>query len=79
VVCPDFHWVLGSLQKVSPLLQCTNDSEHLFVMDLVVPFHQRQGFAVESHWLPLLFSEESLGEDGSGGKVRTVGLNAKGF
>jgi len=25
-------------------------------MDLVVPFHQRQGFAVESHQLPLLFS-----------------------
>jgi len=39
VVRLDFHWVLGSLQEVSPLLQCVDDSEHLFVMDLVVSFH----------------------------------------
>jgi len=41
VVHPDFHWVLGSLQEVSPLFQCTDDSEHFFVMDLIVPFHWR--------------------------------------
>jgi len=41
--------MLGSLQEVSLLLQYTDDNEHLFVMDLVVPFHWRQEFAVESH------------------------------
>ena len=48
VVRPDFHGMSGSLQKVFPLLQCADDSEHLFVMDLVVPFHRRQGFAVRA-------------------------------
>ena len=49
VVCPDLHWVLGSFQKIPLLFQCANDGEHLFVVDFVVPFHQRQGFAVEGH------------------------------
>jgi len=56
VVCPDFYQVLSSFQKVPPLFQCADDSEHLFVIDLVVPFHWRQGFAVESHWMPFFFS-----------------------
>jgi len=56
VVCPDFHQVLGSLQEVFPLFQYTDDSEHLLVMDLVIPFHWRQGFAVEGHQMPFLLS-----------------------
>jgi len=46
MVCPDFYWVLSSFQKVSLLFQHADNSEHLFVIDLVVPFHQRQGFAI---------------------------------
>jgi len=49
VVCPDFHQVLGSFQEMPSLFQCIDDSKHLLVMDLVIPFHQRQGFAVEGH------------------------------
>jgi len=49
VVCPDLYWVLGSLQKVSLLFQCADDSEHLLVMDLIILLHQRQGFAVEGY------------------------------
>jgi len=56
VVRPDFHWVASSFQKVPPLFQRTDDSEHLFVMDLIVPFHWRQGFAIESHWVLFFFS-----------------------
>ena len=56
VVRPDFHWVASSFQKVPLLFQRTDDSKHLFVMDLIVPFHQRQGFAIESHWVPFFFS-----------------------
>ena len=39
VVRPDFHRMASSFQKVPPLFQRTDDSEHLFVMDLVVLFH----------------------------------------
>jgi len=56
VVCPDLDWVLGSFQKVSLLFQRMDDSEHLFVMDLIVPFHWRQEFAVEGHWVLFLLS-----------------------
>jgi len=40
VVCPDLHWVSGSLQEMLLLFQCTDDSEHLLVMDLVILLHQ---------------------------------------
>ena len=56
VVRSDLNRVLGSFQKVSSLFQRADDSEHLFVMDLVVLFYQRQGFAVEGHQVPFLLS-----------------------
>jgi len=56
VVHPDFHQMASSFQKVPLLFQCMDDSEHLFVMDLVAPFHWRQGLAIESHWVPFFFS-----------------------
>jgi len=56
VVRPDFYRVLGSFQKVPSFFQRADDSEHLLVMDLVVPFHRRQGFAIESHLVPFFFS-----------------------
>ena len=56
MVCPDLDWVLGSFQKVSLLFQRMDDSEHLFVIDLIVPFHWRQEFAVEGHWVLFLLS-----------------------
>ena len=56
VVCPDFYQVSGSLQKVPPLVQCVDNSEHLLVMDLIIPLHWRQRFAVEGYWVPFIFS-----------------------
>jgi len=56
VVHPDFHRMSSSFQKVPLFFQGTDDREHLFVMDLVVPFHWRQRFAVESYRVPLIFS-----------------------
>ena len=41
VVRPDFYRVLGSFQKVPPFFQRADDSKHLLVIDLVVPFHWR--------------------------------------
>jgi len=59
VVCSDLYWVSGSFQEMPLLFQYTDDSEHLFVVDLIVPFHWRQKFAVESHWIPFFFSRMS--------------------
>jgi len=69
VVHPDFYWVPDSFQKVPLLFQHADDSEYLLVMDLIVLFHQRQGFAIESHWVSFFFSGQLLGEDGFGGKI----------
>ena len=49
VVCPDLHWVLGSLQEMPLFFQCADDSKHLLVIDLIVLFHWRQRFAIEGH------------------------------
>jgi len=59
------------------LFQCMDDSEHLLVMNFVIPLHWRQGLAVKGHRVPLLFSRQSLRKDGSGGKVRAVSLNVE--
>jgi len=56
VVCPDFYWVLDSLQEVPPLFQHMDNSKYLLVMDLIIPLHWRQGFAVEGHQVLFLFS-----------------------
>jgi len=56
VVCPDLYWVLGSFQKIPLLFQCIDDGEHLFVVDLIVLFYRRQGFAVEGHQVLFLHS-----------------------
>jgi len=48
--------MLGSFQKVPSFFQRADDSEHLLIMDLVVPFHQRQGFAIGSHLVLFFFS-----------------------
>jgi len=77
VVRPDLYQMLGFFQEVSLLFQHMDDSEHLFVMDLVVPFHQRQGFAVEGHWMLFLLSGQLLREDSSEGKVEAVSLDTK--
>jgi len=62
---------------MSPLFQCTDDSEHLLVVNLVIPLHWRQGLAVKGYWVLLLFSGQSLRKDGSRGEVRTVSLDAE--
>ena len=77
VICPDLHRVSGSLQEMPPLFQYMDDSEHLLVMDLVIPLHRRQGLAVKGHQVLLLFSGQSLRKDSSRGKVRTVSLDAE--
>jgi len=61
------------------LFQCVNDSKYLFVMDLVVLFHWRQGFAIEGHRVPFFLSGQLLRKDSSRGEVKAVSLDAEEF
>jgi len=36
VICVDLKLLIGAFKEMPPLLQCTHDHQHLFVMDLVV-------------------------------------------
>jgi len=56
-----------------------DDSEHLLVINLIIPLYRRQGLTVKGHWVPLLFSGQSLRKDSSRGEVRTVSLDAEGL
>jgi len=56
VVRPDFYQIPGSFQEMPLLFQCADDSEYLLVIDLIILFHRRQGFAIEDHWVPFLLS-----------------------
>ena len=49
VVRPDLYGMSSSFQEVPSLLQCTDDSEHLLVMNLVILLHWRQGLAVKHY------------------------------
>src|SRR5215470_15010592 len=75
VVGPNLHRMLGSLQQMPPLLQRTNDSQHLLIVDLVVPLHLTQALRVERDRMPLSILLRLLGQDRSGCHVGTIRLH----
>ena len=44
--------MLSSLQVMSPLFQCPNDCQHLFIMGVIISFHCIQGLGLESTRMP---------------------------
>lgn len=52
VVGLDLGLMTGSLQEMPPLFQCTDNGEHLFVVNLIVSFHCVQAFGVEGNGMP---------------------------
>src|ERR1700728_4126973 len=79
VVCPDFDGMACSLKVMPPLLQGTDDREHLGVVDLVVTLHRTEAFGQESHWMPLSVLAGELGEDRTCGHPRAVSLDSEGL
>jgi len=53
VVHRDLALMFRTLDKVPPLLEGSDDCQHLLVLDLVVPFDRGQGLGEESDWVPL--------------------------
>ena len=62
VVCPDLTLIFCALDKVPPLLEGSDNHQHLLVMDLIVPFDGGQGFGEESDWVPFFSSSEDTWE-----------------
>jgi len=53
VVRPDLALMFCTLDKVLPLLEGSDDCQHLLVVDLIVPFDGRQGLGEEGDQVPL--------------------------
>jgi len=79
VVCPDLALMFHAFDKVPPLLEGSDDCQHLLVMDLVVPFDGGQGLGEEGDRVPLFVFQGYLGEDRTCCKVRAVSFDAEGF
>jgi len=79
VVRPDFALMFRAFDKVPPLLEGSDDCQHLLVMDLVVPFDRGQGLGEEGDQVPLFVFRGYLGEDRTCCKVGAVGFDAEGF
>ena len=63
----------SALEIVPPLLQCTDDRQHLLVMDFVVPLNHTEAFGEEGDQMPLLTTIRGLlGQDCSGGCIGGV-------
>jgi len=58
VVCPNLALMFRAFDKVPPLLEGSDDCQHLFVVDLVVPFDGGQGLGEEGDQVPLSSSED---------------------
>jgi len=54
VVHPDFKLVVGTFQKMAPILQSLDDHQHFLVMDLVVLLYCTETFGVVSYRMPLV-------------------------
>src|ERR1700753_479541 len=75
VVGPDLHRMLRSLKEVPPLLECSDNGEHLLVVDLVVPLGIVEAFGEEGHRVPLPVGAQ-LRKYCTRRKVRAVRLKA---
>jgi len=68
-----------ALNEVLPLLEGSDDCQHLLVVDLIVPLDRGQGLGEEGDQVPLFVFRGYLGEDRTRRKVGTVSFNAEGF
>ena len=79
VVHPDLALMFCTFNKVSPLLEGSDDHQHLLVVDLIVLLNGGQGLGEEGNQVPLFVFREYLGEARTCHKVGTVGFNVEEF
>jgi len=79
MVRPDLALIFRALNEVPPLLEGSDDRQHLLVVDLIVLLDGGQGLGEEGNRVPLFFFRRYLEEDRTCRKVGTVGFDAEGF
>jgi len=79
VVRPNLALMFRAFDKVPPLLDGSDDCQHLLVVDLIVLFDGGQGLGEEGDQVPLFVFRGYLGEDCTRRKVGAVGFDAEGF
>jgi len=79
MVRPDLALVFCALEKVPPLLEGSDDCQHLFVVDFVVLLNGGQGLGEEGDRVPLFIFRGYLGEDRTCCKVGAVSFDAERF
>ena len=52
VVRPNLKLAWGAFKVVPPLLQRTDDCQHLLVVDFVVPLNRAEALGEEGDWMP---------------------------
>ena len=72
VVSPHFNTMLCTFKAVSPLFKGMTDSQHLFVMDLIISLHCTKAFWVEGNGVPLFVLRGLLQKHCTCGYIRTV-------
>ena len=51
MVHPDFKLTWGAFKEVPPLLQCSDNGQHLLVMDLIVLLNWAETLGEEGNWV----------------------------
>ena len=52
VVSPDFDLTRSAFKEVPPLLQCSDNGQHLLVVDLIVLLNWAETLGEEGNWVP---------------------------
>ena len=52
VVCPDLKLMWGTFKEVPPLLKCSDNGQHLLVMNLIAPLNWAEASGEEGNQMP---------------------------
>ena len=78
MVCPNFELVPHAFKEMLLFFKGADNGEHLFIMDLVVPFYCIEALRVEGYGMLLTVLLEFLRKNCPCGEVRAVSFDMEG-
>ena len=78
VVRPDLALMFRTFDEVSPLLESSDDRQHLLVVDLIVPLNGGERLGEEGDWVPLSILRRYLREDSTRREVGAISFDMEG-